>query len=77
MTYNNDVDFVEFHNADEADDLLNVLDRILSRGVVIHGDLQLSVANIDLVYIGIKVLLASADTARNFNQPTITIQDTN
>ncbi|HHT9151086.1 MAG TPA: gas vesicle protein, partial [Candidatus Wujingus californicus] len=33
--------------------LCETLDRILNTGVVIHGDITISVANIDLIYIGL------------------------
>jgi hypothetical protein len=41
--------------------LLDVLDRVINQGVVLSGDITLSVADIDLVYIGLRVLLAPAD----------------
>ncbi|NJM08506.1 gas vesicle protein [Candidatus Gracilibacteria bacterium] len=43
--------------------LLDLLDRILQKGVVIQGDLTLSVADIDLVYVGLRVLLTSVEQA--------------
>jgi hypothetical protein len=39
--------------------LVDVLDRVLDRGTVIHGDLVLSIADIDLVRLSLSVLLAS------------------
>ncbi len=42
--------------------LVEVLDRILEKGVVISGDLIISVANVDLIYLGLRVLLCSVDT---------------
>lgn len=41
--------------------LLELLDLILDKGVVISGDIIISVADIDLVYLGLKVVLASID----------------
>ena len=43
--------------------LLDLLDRILDKGVVIYGDLTISVANVDLAYLGLKLLLTSIETA--------------
>ncbi|MBK9709793.1 MAG: gas vesicle protein [Kouleothrix sp.] len=43
--------------------LLEVLDRALNKGIVIWGDLTLSVADVDLIYVGLKALLCSVDTA--------------
>ena len=42
--------------------LLEILDRALEKGVVISGDLVISVADVDLVYLGLKVLLSSVET---------------
>ena len=46
--------------------LLEVLDRILNKGVVISGDLVISVADIDLVYLGLKLLLSSVETMEKY-----------
>lgn len=43
--------------------LLETLDRLLNRGVVIAGDLTLSVADVDLIHLGLRVLLSSVETA--------------
>ena len=51
--------------------LLEVLDRVLDKGVVIAGDLTLSVADIDLVYLGLRVLLCSVETMNNMRRPVI------
>ena len=48
----------------EADSLADVLDRVLDKGVVLHGDITLSVADVDLVYVGLRVLIASVEAAR-------------
>ena len=42
--------------------LLEILDRALEKGVVISGDIVISVADVDLVYLGLKVLLSSVET---------------
>ncbi len=39
--------------------LIDLLDRILYKGVIILGDITISVADVDLVYLGLKVLLTS------------------
>ncbi len=51
---------------DEAEhvSLCEALDRILNKGAVITGDLTISVADIDLIYVGLRVLVASAGTLR-------------
>jgi len=42
--------------------LLELLDRILDKGVIIAGDVVISVADIDLIYLGLKVILTSVET---------------
>lgn len=42
--------------------LLEVLDRVLDKGVVISGDMVISVADVDLIYVGLRVLLSSVET---------------
>jgi gas vesicle structural protein len=41
--------------------LLDLLDRVIDHGVVLAGDLTLSAANVDLIYVGLRVLLAPVD----------------
>ena len=42
--------------------LCETLDRVLNKGVVIVGHLIISVADIDLVYVGLNVLISSVET---------------
>ena len=42
--------------------LLDLVDRVLNKGVVLSGDITLSVADVDLVYVGLRVLLSSVGT---------------
>ena len=42
--------------------LLDLLDRLLEKGVVVDGEILLTVADIDLVYLGLKCVLASVET---------------
>ena len=46
--------------------LCEALDRILHKGAVLYGEVMISVADIDLVYLGLQVILASMETARGF-----------
>ena len=39
--------------------LVELVDRVLNRGVVVAGDITLSVAGVDLVYLGLRLLLSS------------------
>ncbi len=43
--------------------LSEVLDRVLNKGVVVAGEITISVAGVDLVYLGLNVLLTSVETA--------------
>ncbi len=43
--------------------LLEILDHILNAGVVIHGSLVISLAGVDLVYVGLNVIVTSVETA--------------
>jgi hypothetical protein len=44
--------------------LCEVLDRVLNKGVVVTGEATIAVADIDLVYLGLQVVLTSMETAR-------------
>jgi hypothetical protein len=44
--------------------LCEVLDRVLNKGVVLAGEATISVADIDLIYLGLQVVLTSMETAR-------------
>jgi hypothetical protein len=41
--------------------LLDVVDNALNKGVVLSGDVTLALANVDLVYLRLSVLLCAAD----------------
>ena len=45
--------------------VLDLVDRLLDKGVSISGDIVISIADVDLVYLSLRVLLASVDTAMN------------
>ena len=45
----------------EESSLLDVLDHVLSKGVMATGDLTLGVAGIDLIYVRLSALLCAAD----------------
>lgn len=42
--------------------LVELVDRVLNKGVALTGDITLSVAGVDLVYVGLRLLLASVST---------------
>ena len=41
--------------------LVDLLDRLLAGGVVIAGDLTISLADVDLVHISLRALISSVD----------------
>jgi hypothetical protein len=47
--------------------LVDLVDRLLGGGVVIAGDITLSVADVDLVYVGLRALVTSVATAEEKN----------
>ena len=50
-------------NDAESVSLCETLDRVLNKGVVIGGEVVISVADIDLIYLGLKAVLTSVETA--------------
>jgi hypothetical protein len=42
--------------------LVDLLDRVLAEGVVVTGDITLSIADVDLVTVSLRALLASVST---------------
>ena len=42
--------------------ILELLDRVLNKGVILVGDIVISVADVDLVYLGVKLMLSSVET---------------
>ncbi|MCM2975541.1 MULTISPECIES: gas vesicle protein [Priestia] len=42
--------------------LIDILDVILDKGIAIKGDLLISIAGIDLVYLDLRVLISSVET---------------
>jgi hypothetical protein len=47
--------------------LCEAIDRILNKGAVVVGDVTISVANVDLIYLGLRIMLSSIETARQVN----------
>jgi hypothetical protein len=46
---------------DKDASLLDLVDSLLNKGVVVNGDLVLGVAKVDLIYAKLSVLLAALD----------------
>ena len=58
----NTVEIVGTDFSDEVS-LLDVIDHVLNAGVVIRGSLVISLAGVDLIYLGLDVVLSSVETA--------------
>jgi hypothetical protein len=50
-------------HATEATNLADILERVLDKGIVIAGDIKIQLADIDLLNIKIRLLVASVDKA--------------
>jgi hypothetical protein len=62
----------------EPESLLDVVDSVLNKGAVVNGDLVLGVANVDLIYAKLSVLLSALDrlTRRDRENPRRTRRST-
>ena len=56
----------EWENSDLS--LLETLDHVLNRGLVIAGEITISVADIDLIFVGLNVLVPGRDCTRSAAQ---------
>jgi len=50
-------------HAIEATNLADILERVLDKGIVIAGDIKIQIADVDLLTIKIRLLVASVDKA--------------
>lgn len=49
---------------DEGSSLVDLINRVLDKGVVITGNVTISVAGVDLVYLGLNAVLTSVSSIR-------------
>lgn len=47
--------------------LVDVLDKVLEKGAVINGDIVISVADVDLVFLGLRLILTSVSKAEEIS----------
>ena len=52
------------HSADGSNNLADLLERILDKGVVIAGDIRIRLVEVELLTINIRLLISSVDRAR-------------
>jgi len=50
-------------HATNATNLADILERVLDKGIVIAGDIQIRIADIELITIKIRLMIASVDKA--------------
>ena len=48
----------------ESDSLADILERVLDKGIVIAGDIQINLLDIELLTIKLRLLVASVDRAK-------------
>ena len=61
------------HERDVA--IADLLDRALNKGVVVWGEATISLAGVDLVYVGLRVLVASIETVQRIRSPGVSRAD--
>jgi hypothetical protein len=52
----------ELVSADPSITLVELVDRLLDKGVVVSGEVTIAVADVDLIRLGLRVLLSSVET---------------
>jgi hypothetical protein len=52
-------------NPSSSTSLAELLERVLDKGIVIAGDVQVNLLDIELLTLKLRLLIASADTARS------------
>ena len=69
----------ELHPREAPSNLADILERVLDKGIVIAGDIQLNLLDIELITIKIRLLIASVDRAKEMginwweSDPTLTV----
>ncbi|MGH7619240.1 MAG: gas vesicle protein [Gemmatimonadaceae bacterium] len=72
----------EFVNPTRTHGLVDILDRVLDKGLVIAGDIKINLANVELLTIQVRLLVCSIDKAEQIglnwwrNDPRLTMNNT-
>ena len=53
----------QMRHATNATNLADILERVLDKGIVIVGDIKIQIADVDLLTIKIRLMIASVDKA--------------
>jgi hypothetical protein len=68
----------EFVNPSRSHGLVDILDRVLDKGLVVAGDIKINLANVELLTIQVRLLVCSIDKAEQIglnwwlNDPRLT-----
>ena len=54
--------------ADDEFTLLELADRLLNKGVVLTGEATISVAGVDLIYLGLNVVLTAVENLKHADE---------
>ena len=54
----------EFANPSRTHGLVDILDRVLDKGLVVAGDIKINLANVELLTIQVRLLVCSIDKAQ-------------
>lgn len=71
----------ELVNPTRTHGLVDILDRVLDKGLVIAGDIKINLANVELLTIQVRLLVCSIDKAEQIglnwwrNDPRLTMSD--
>ena len=49
--------------------LVDLVDHVLNKGIVLAGQATIAIADIDLIYLGLNIVLASVEAARRTGGP--------
>jgi Gas vesicle protein len=69
----------QLHPAQEPSNLADILERVLDKGIVIAGDIQINLLDIELITIKLRLLVASVDRAKEMginwweSDPTLSV----
>jgi hypothetical protein len=72
----------ELVNPTRTHGLVDILDRVLDKGLVIAGDIKINLANVELLTIQVRLLICSIDKAEQIglnwwrNDPRLTMKET-
>jgi hypothetical protein len=54
----------EQESEEEQLSLVDLVDHVLNKGVVLAGEATIAIADIDLIYLGLNIVLTSIETAK-------------